>query len=130
MCKTTLIEDKANGSAIINILRKELTGIIAVNPKGGKVARANAIVGAVESGNVYLPSKKRWIGEYIEEFAQFPNGVHDDEIDSTSMCLNHMIYSKSEIKGSKPMDIMEKFFPNYKPKKKYSVGRGSQIRRV
>ena len=130
MCKTTLIEDKANGSAIINILRKDLTGIIAVNPKGGKIARANAIVGAVESGNVFLPSNKRWVGEYIEEFAAFPNGAHDDECDSTSQALNHMIYSKSELKSKTPIDIMEKFFPGYKPKSKATVGRGSKIRRV
>ena len=130
MCKTTLIEDKANGSAIINILRKDLTGIIAVNPKGGKIARANAIVGAVESGNVFLPSNKRWVGEYIEEFAAFPNGAHDDECDSTSQALNHMIYSKSELKSKTPVDIMEKFFPGYKPKSKVTVGRGSKIRRV
>ena len=129
MCKTTLIEDKANGSAIINILRKDLTGIIAVQPKGGKIARANAVVGAVESGNIYLP-KKRWVGEFIEEFASFPNGAHDDEVDAATQILNHMIYSKSELKSKTPVDIMEKFFPGYKPKSKATVGRGSKIRRV
>ena len=79
LCKTTLIEDKANGSAIINMLRKDMTGIIAVEPKGGKVSRANAIVGAIESGNVYLPHNKPFVGDFIEECAAFPNGAHDDQ---------------------------------------------------
>ena len=41
-----------------------------------------------------------------------------------------MIYSKSELKSKTPIDIMEKFFPAYKPKSKVTVGRGSKIRRV
>lgn len=132
MCKTTLIEDKANGSAIINMLRNDLSGIIAVQPKGGKVARANAVVGTVESGNVYLPRNKRWVGEFIEEFASFPNGVHDDEVDCATQMWNRMIYSASNLKSIKKIDIMEKCFPNYKPasKKALTVGRGSKIRRV
>ena len=40
--RTKLVEDKANGSAVIQVLRHELTGMIAVQPEGGKVARAAA----------------------------------------------------------------------------------------
>jgi hypothetical protein len=32
-----LIEDKANGSAVIQMLGHELPGIIPVNPGGGKI---------------------------------------------------------------------------------------------
>ncbi len=35
-----LIEDKANGSAVIQMLAHEIPGILPVNPDGGKVARA------------------------------------------------------------------------------------------
>ena len=35
-----LVEDKANGTAVMDSLRRELSGIIAVEPRGGKVARA------------------------------------------------------------------------------------------
>ena len=38
-----LIEDKANGSAIISMLQKEIPGIIPINPEGGKIARVNAV---------------------------------------------------------------------------------------
>ena len=78
-CKTTLIEDKANGSAIINIMRKMMTGIIAVEPKGGKMSRMNAVVGVIESGNVYLPKNKNFTWDFVEECAAFPNGKHDDQ---------------------------------------------------
>lgn len=79
-----LIEDKANGSAVIDVLHTEFTGIIAVNPEGGKIVRAQAVSPAVESGNVYLPdpSVASWIGDFVEEFAAFPTGKHDDQVDA------------------------------------------------
>jgi predicted phage terminase large subunit-like protein len=50
-----LIEDKANGSAVIQMLQHEIVGIIPVNPEGGKLARAAAVSPLIEAGNVYLP---------------------------------------------------------------------------
>ena len=38
-CAAKLIEDKANGSAVIQMLSRELPGILSVNPVGGKPAR-------------------------------------------------------------------------------------------
>jgi hypothetical protein len=38
-----LVEDKANGTAVIETLRHEISGIIAVEPEGGKEARAHAV---------------------------------------------------------------------------------------
>jgi predicted phage terminase large subunit-like protein len=52
---TKLIEDKANGSAVIQMLSNELPGLLPVNPQGGKIARAAAVSPLVEAGNVYLP---------------------------------------------------------------------------
>ena len=77
-----LIEDKANGPAIIAMLKHEIPGIIPVEPKGSKIARANAITGIVEGGNVYLPRYADFTCEFVEEHAAFPNGVNDDLVDS------------------------------------------------
>jgi len=92
-----LIEDKANGSAVIDTLRSEITGLIPVQPQGGKEARAQAISAAVESGNVFLPQKAHWVGDFIEECASFPNGAHDDQVDSMSQAL--IRYRKNTRKG-------------------------------
>jgi predicted phage terminase large subunit-like protein len=84
-----LIEDKANGPAVIDSLKNELSGLIAVEPNGGKEARANAVTADIEAGNVHLPdpSIAPWIHDYIEEFANFPNGAHDDQVDATTQAL-------------------------------------------
>jgi predicted phage terminase large subunit-like protein len=81
-----LIEDKANGTAVVETLQREITGLIALNPKGGKIARANAVSANVETGNVYLPLAEHasWVGDFVEEFAAFPAATHDDQVDAMS----------------------------------------------
>ena len=83
-----LIEDKANGPAIISMHRHEISGIIPITPQGSKIARANAVCGIIESGNVYLPRYADYTSDFIEELASFPNGVHDDLVDSCTQFLN------------------------------------------
>lgn len=86
----TLIEDKANGSAIIQVLYKEFSGVIPVKPEGGKISRANAVSPSIESGNVYLPENEAWVHDYLLEMVSFPNAEHDDEVDCTTQALNRL----------------------------------------
>jgi len=69
-----LVEDKANGPAVIATLRRTIPGLTAVNPKGDKVARARAVAPEVESGNVYLPGAKNAEGTSYEPTAT-PDGL-------------------------------------------------------
>ena len=84
-----LVEDKANGPAVIQELRHQLPGLIEVKPEGGKVARAHAVSPMVEAGNVYLPHPMLvpWVEALLEEMAAFPNGRHDDQVDAMTQAL-------------------------------------------
>jgi hypothetical protein len=86
------VEDKANGPAVIQELRHDVPGLIAVTPEGGKIARAQAVSPQVESGNVYLPhpALAPWIEDLIEESAAFPHGRNDDQVDAMTQALNRM----------------------------------------
>jgi predicted phage terminase large subunit-like protein len=81
-----LIEDTANGPAIIDKLRNEVTGIVPVKALGSKLARAHAAAPALEAGNVYLPYAT-WVGDFIEECAQFDQGQHHDQVDAFSQAM-------------------------------------------
>jgi predicted phage terminase large subunit-like protein len=85
-----LVEDKANGPAVISALKHKISGIVAVNPSGGKLARAYAAQPAQEAGNIYLPSPDRcpWVEDFIEELAAFPEGEHDDQVDMLTQAVN------------------------------------------
>src|ERR1700692_241860 len=84
-----LIEDKANGSAVIQMLAHEIPGLLPVNPQGGKIARAAAVSPLIEAGNIYLPHPEwaPWGKDFIEECVQFPNGDHDDQVDAMTQAL-------------------------------------------
>lgn len=96
-----LIEDKANGSALINVLSSEMEGIIPVKPEGGKVSRVNAVSPAIERGDVLLPRFEAFVDDYIAEFSAFPNGAHDDQVDSTSQALNRMLFVDADVVAPK-----------------------------
>ena len=87
-----LIEDTANGPAIIQTLAHEVPGILPIRPMGGKVSRANAVAPMVEAGNVYLPhpAVKPWVNEFIEEASNFPQAAHDDDVDAMTQALSRL----------------------------------------
>lgn len=89
-----LIEDKANGTAIIDSLKKVVSGLIAINPKDSKVARAYAVSSYYEAGNVYVKEGVPWLNNYIEELVVFPNGAHDDQVDASTQALIDLTENK------------------------------------
>lgn len=93
--RTTLVEDKANGSAVIDTLKSEVSGLIAVNPEGGKESRAAAMQPGVEAGQWYLPEGAPWLERWVEEFAAFPKGKNDDIVDMASQAAIRMLPSRT-----------------------------------
>lgn len=87
--RAKLIEDKANGSAVIDTLKRRVSGLIPVEPEGGKEARVAAISPLAEAGNVYLPdpSLEPRVMDFVEECAAFPFGANDDQVDCASQAL-------------------------------------------
>lgn len=93
---TILIEDAANGPAIIDALRHEVWGVVAVKPEGGKLARAHAVQPHVEAGNIYLPNPRpygilvagrEWVEDFVHQLTMFPRGAHDDDVDAFTQLL-------------------------------------------
>lgn len=110
-----VIEDKANGPAVIETLKGMVNGIVPVNPEGGKETRANAVQPLVAAGNVFVPHPKRakyadgrvgaaWVGDwrddgtepvdpaetFLHEVTTFPKAEHDDQVDAMTQFLNHV----------------------------------------
>ena len=82
-----LVEKKANGPAIISSLKSKVPGLIAVEPQGSKLQRADAATPEVESGNVYLVEGD-WVLDFIESLCAFPNGANDDDVDAFAQAVN------------------------------------------
>jgi predicted phage terminase large subunit-like protein len=92
-----LIEDKANGIAVIQTLQREISGIIARKSDGGKESKAAATSYLIAAGNVKLPGKLNsngdlvpaypWVEELIAEHDSFPRGEFKDQVDALSQGL-------------------------------------------
>jgi predicted phage terminase large subunit-like protein len=89
-----LVENKANGAAVIDVLKKRLPGLLPIDPKtiggGDKEVRLSACALEFEAGNVYIPSQNIcvWTKDWTEELTTFPKGKFDDRCDSVSQALN------------------------------------------
>lgn len=103
----TLVEDKANGPAVISTLKHKIPGFIPFNPgKDSKESRAAAISPQVEAGNLWLPDPyyepnrihQSWcvektklgatlLDDYVSELKNFPKGANDDCVDMTTQAF-------------------------------------------
>lgn len=90
-----LVEDKANGPAVIDVLTKKISGLIAVKPLGGKVPRANAISYVWRARNVFIPPMTvPWVPGFVRELLGFPRAKHDDQVDSMGQALLYLEQNK------------------------------------
>lgn len=101
MISYVLVEDKANGSAVLEELGKEFTGFMPIEPDGGKISRAWSASGDLASRCCYLPQptstvrrmdgttyQANWVTAFITNCKKFPNVAHDDDVDSFTQVIN------------------------------------------
>lgn len=104
-----VIEDKANGSAIIDVLHYEegVPPIVAITPMGGKYSRAQATSNFVATGKVHIPcdltpKEKEDIEQtgnnpvppevyFVQQHKSFPYGKHDDLVDAQTQGVGRII---------------------------------------
>lgn len=90
--KAVLVEDKANGSAIIDSVKGIIKKVIPIQPTGSKEERAEAVAPIWEAGDIWLPhpSIAPWVEDFVNEHKVFPNGKHDDQVDSATQAVEYV----------------------------------------
>lgn len=84
-----VVEKKSNGAALYQEFRAMGIPVSEFTPSKGndKISRVNAVSDIFASGVVWAPKGNRWAQQVIEECSDFPNGEHDDLVDSTTQAL-------------------------------------------
>jgi predicted phage terminase large subunit-like protein len=95
-----LIEDKANGTAVMSDLATEISGLTPVEPCGGKIARAWRAASALAGGNCFLPDASiAWkmnipVMDFVRRCNVFPANINkagsDDDVDAFTQMVNKM----------------------------------------
>lgn len=101
--RVRVIEDSANGPAIISTLRKTVDGIVPYTVRDSKEGRARAVSPEIERGEVRLPHPSQsgfgWVTEFLSEWREFPNGKNDDQVDATTQALIHLKDEEKPVGG-------------------------------
>ena len=97
--RAKVVEDKANGPAIINYLQKDVPGMIPFNPKGSKEDRALSVAPYFEAGNVYFPDSAPWKADLVEDLLRFPTGQYKDTVDATVQGIIYLMSKPSSNLG-------------------------------
>ncbi|MGE3744471.1 MAG: phage terminase large subunit [Sphingomonadaceae bacterium] len=83
-----LIEAKGSGISLAQTLRHfQQANVVDMHVKDDKVTRLNRVLHYFEQGTVFIPQSASWTAELEEEWLAFPNGRHDDQVDSMSQYL-------------------------------------------
>ena len=88
-----LIEDAGFGTALIQELKTAHFSVVAVKPEYDKKIRMAIQSAKFENGQVFFPKEAPWLRDLEDELFAFPNGRHDDQVDSISQALGHKIAS-------------------------------------
>lgn len=88
-----LVEDKANGPALMSVLESKVPDLIPIEPReygGSKESRMEAASPSFEAGNVYVPHPlfREWAESYVQEITTFPKSRENDRADATSQAIN------------------------------------------
>jgi len=83
-----MVEKKSSGSVLYQEMRRMGIPVGEFTPGKGqdKIARVNAVSSLFQGGVVFAPDR-RWAKDVIEECNDFPSGVNDDLVDSTTLAL-------------------------------------------
>ena len=84
-----MLECWASGTQLIQELIAEgLHAVARYQPQSDKVMRMHAQTAMIENGFVHVPDAAPWLAQYLHELTSFPNGRHDDQVDSTAQMLD------------------------------------------
>ena len=85
--RRVLVEDKGTGTSLVQELRSEVPGIIAVEPEGDKASRMAVASAKIEAGQVFFAEQAAYLPDLEAELFAFPGSRHDDQCDSISQAL-------------------------------------------
>ena len=106
-----LIEDKANGPAVISVLKRKVPGIVPITPLGGKTDRANAVAPLIRSGSVKILAGQPWTERVLHQIHHFPRVPNDDHVDAMSQALAYlMMHGYGEGSTYANLDVLRSLF--------------------
>ena len=108
--RAKVVENKANGPAIVDLLKKEIAGMVEFNPKGSKEERAISVTPYFEAGNIWFPDPKEapWVNDLIRDLLIFPKGTYKDTVDALVQGILYLMDKPAMTGPPQTMDNLTK----------------------
>lgn len=102
-CRVKLVEQAANGEAVVQTLRKKIPGLVLISPKGSKESRLYAVQPMFEAGNVLFPdpSLRSDVKGVLDQLCTFPASTYKDFVDMLAHGLNR--YNSMQVRKQAKM---------------------------
>ena len=96
--KLVIVEDAGTGKSLLQDIRSQgMTWFKGLKPTQDKITRLAQQSAKIEAGMVFLPNQAPWLETFEKELIAFPNGKHDDQIDSLSQFLRGLDFRPVEL---------------------------------
>ncbi|MBT8418684.1 MAG: phage terminase large subunit, partial [Silicimonas sp.] len=97
-----LIEQAGSGLQLLQqFSRSRYPNVVGIRPVHDKITRLMIVTPLIEGGKVAIPKEAAWMAEFRRELMHFPNGKHDDQVDSVSQLLGWwQMYPGGSLRGS------------------------------
>lgn len=96
-----LIEEKANGNALIDTLREEVADVVGFEPgNSSKESRAQVAANRAKAGQLYAPEPRylSTVGVWKQEIVKFGEMKFDDRMDALSQLCIHWSTQSTDLK--------------------------------
>lgn len=98
--KTKVVEDKAHGASVLQMLKREIPGLVPVSPDRDKLHRLIAVLPWFEGSNVHIPKYAPWRDAWVYELTAFPGAPNDDQVDATTQALAYLTKPRRKVSVS------------------------------
>ena len=88
--------DKVMCHPLIQQLIRDGVPVMGIPRNTDKESRAADVSPQIKVGNVVLPEGAPWLSDYLAEFAQFPSGKNDDQVDPTMDAITDLLIQPNE----------------------------------
>jgi predicted phage terminase large subunit-like protein len=96
-----VIEREKGSIPLIQEAQRRGKAVVEINPIGDKRLRGMQAAPKIEAGKFWVPHGAPWVGDFMEELASYPSGVHDDMADTAVYAILHT--NQANLAGKKPI---------------------------
>lgn len=106
------VEKATYGASLIKLARRRKLPVRPLDPDKDKFTRALPAGDAQAGGWLFWPGASPWLEDWEDEHVAFPDGAHDDQVDTTAYAVHQVLHGgltyRRSAAGPEPVGLQER----------------------